>query len=83
MEAGPAELRRDVQVHQADLVRLRDHVGRVDHVPVVLGLPGPDLPLREVVRELAERALLVRQGERDALRQELFGGRDRCLHRLD
>ncbi len=32
VQAEPAVLRRDVQVHQADLVRLRDHVGRVLHV---------------------------------------------------
>ena len=42
-EAGAAELLGDVRVHQADLVRLRDHVGRVRLVLVVLGRHRPDL----------------------------------------
>ena len=36
-EAGAAELLREVRVHQPDLVRLRDHVGRMRLVLVVLG----------------------------------------------
>ena len=63
---APAELLGDVRVHQPDLVRLRDHVGRVRLVLVVLGRLRPDLLLGELVRQLAQRALLVRQREGDA-----------------
>jgi hypothetical protein len=61
-------LGRDVRVQQAELVRLGDHVGGVRRVLVVLGGPRPDLLLRELVRELAERLLLVGQGKRDPAR---------------
>ena len=67
VELGPAVLGRDVQVHQADRMRLRDHVGGMGHVDVVLGGLRPDLLLGEVVRQLAQRALLVGQGEGHAL----------------
>ena len=53
-------------VHQPDLVRLRDHVGGMRRVLVVLGRARPDLALGEVPRQLAQRLLLVGQGERDA-----------------
>ena len=59
-------LLRDTDVHQPELVRLRDHVGRVRRVLVVLGRAGADLLLRELVRELAQRLLLVREREGDA-----------------
>src|SRR5436305_588155 len=36
-------LRGDVQVHEADLVRLGDHLGRMPHRDVVLGRDGPNL----------------------------------------
>ena len=65
-EAEPAELLGNVEVHQAELVRLRDHVDRMLHLLVVLGLLRPDLLLGELARELAQRLLLVRQRERDA-----------------
>ena len=71
-EAGAAVLLRDVQVHQAELVRLRDHVGRVLHLLVVLVLFGPDLLGREVARELPQRLLLVRQREGDPRRRALL-----------
>ena len=71
--SGPPYSRRHVQVHQAELVRLRDHVGRVGHVLVVLGRPRPDLLLREVVRELAQRALLLGERERHALGDGVLG----------
>ena len=62
---APAELLGDVRVHQADLVRLRDHVGRVRLVLVVVGRHRADLLGRELVRELAQRLLLVGQREGD------------------
>ena len=62
-ELGPAVLGRDVEVHQADRVRLRQHVGRMGHVHVVLGRLRADLLLGEVVRQLPQRALLVGQRE--------------------
>jgi hypothetical protein len=65
-EAGPAELLGDVGVHQPHLVRLRDHIGRVGLVLVVLGRLGADLLLRKLVRQLTQRALLVGQLEGDA-----------------
>ena len=65
-QPGAAVLLGHVRVHQADLVRLRDHVGRVRRVLVVLGRLRPDLLLRELARERAQLRLLVRQGERDA-----------------
>ena len=65
-EAEAAEALGHVQVHQAELVRLRDHVGRVGLVLVVLGRLRPDLLRGEVARELAEVLLLLAQGERNA-----------------
>jgi len=47
-------------------VRLRDHVGRVDLVLVVLGGLRADLLLGELVRELAQRPLLLGQRKGDA-----------------
>ena len=71
-EAEAAEALGHVQVHQAELVRLRDHVGRVRLVLVVLGRLRPDLLLGEVARELAEVLLLLAQGERDARADSLL-----------
>src|ERR1044072_6235170 len=65
-EAGAAELLGHVRVHQADLVRLRDHVGGGRLVLVVLGGLRADLLLRELVRELTQRALLLREREGDS-----------------
>ena len=65
-QLGPAERLGDVQVHQPELVRLRDHVGRVGLVLVVLGRLRADLLLGELARERAQLALLRRQRERDA-----------------
>ena len=62
----PAERLGDVEVHEAELVRLRDHVDRVRRVLVVLGRLRPDLLLGELARERAQLALLGRQRERDA-----------------
>ena len=76
-EAGPAELLRDVDVHQAELVRLRDHVRRVRLMLVVLGGDRADLLLGELVRQRAQVALLVGQGERDPACSGLFGDRHR------
>ena len=58
-----------MEVHQADLVRLGDDLGRVRLVLVVLGRLGADLLLREVARERAKLALLVGERERDAARR--------------
>src|SRR5581483_4324792 len=78
-EPRSAVLLGDVEVHQAEGVRLLDHVGGVLHPLVVGGLLRPDLVRRELVRELAERLLLVREGKRDARRldrrHDLLGSR--------
>jgi hypothetical protein len=55
-----------VEVHQADLVRVRDHLGRVPLLGVVLRLAGPDLALRKRTGEPAQLLLLLGQGEGDA-----------------
>ena len=84
-EAGQsraAVLLREVDVHQADLVRLRDHVGRMRRVLVVLRGLRPDLLLGELARELAQRLLLVAEREGDAA-GFLFDRRCRHLNRLD
>ena len=65
-QARAAVLLREVDVHQADLVRLRDHVGRMRRVLVVLGGLRADLLLGELARQLAQRLLLVAERERDA-----------------
>jgi len=78
-EAETAVLLRDVDVHQAELVRLGDQVGRVQHVGVVGGLARPDLPLGERVRERAQLLLLLRQCERDACRRALVDRDHRVL----
>ena len=64
--SGPPSDGRDVEVHEAELVRLRDDVGRMRRVLVVLGGLRPDLLLGELARERAKLLLLGRQGERDA-----------------
>ena len=43
----------NVDVHQAELVRLCDHVRRMGGVLVVLALLRTDLPLGEVVSQVA------------------------------
>ncbi len=63
-----------MEVHQTDLVRLRDHLDRVAHVHVVLGRDRADLLGGELAREGAKLLLLIRQGERDAARDGLLGG---------
>ena len=65
-EAEPAERLGHVQVHQAELVRLGDHVDGVGLVLVVLRRLGPDLLLGELASKLAQTLLLLGQGERDA-----------------
>ena len=67
-----AEGLRHVQVHQPELVRLRDQVGGMGLVLVVLGRLRPDLLLRELARELAQPFLLLGQGERDARADSLL-----------
>ena len=64
-QAEPAVLLRDVRVHQPDLVRLGDDVGRVRLMLVVLGGLRADLLLGELPRQPAQLALLVAQRERD------------------
>jgi hypothetical protein len=66
---------RDVDVHQAELVGLGDHVRRVDRALVVLAFLRADLPLGEVVRQVAKRLLLVRKPERDPAGGVLLDGR--------
>ena len=56
----------EVQVHQADLVRLGDDVGRMGLMLVALRRARPDLLLGERARERAQLLLLVAEGERDA-----------------
>ena len=73
-EAEAAERLRHVQVHQAELVRLGDHVGRVCLVLVVLRRLGPDLLLGELASKLAQTLLLLAQGERDARADTLLDG---------
>src|SRR4051794_20125850 len=70
-EPEAAVLLRNVEVHQAELVRLADDVGGVGHVHVVLGRPRPDLLLRERARERAQLALLIGERERDSARYTL------------
>jgi hypothetical protein len=57
-----------MRVHQPDLVRLRNHVGGMLGALVVVRGDGPDFLGRELACELAQRALLVAQGEGDAAR---------------
>jgi hypothetical protein len=74
VEGGEPEasvLLRDVDVHQAELVRRLDHVGRVRLVLVVVGRLGPDLLLGELARERAQLLLLLRERERDPRRRRL------------
>jgi hypothetical protein len=66
-----------VDVHQPELVSLGEDVGGVGMVLVVLGRLRADLLLRELVRERAQRALLV--GE---LELEACGGGALGDHRL-
>ena len=73
-EPEAAERLGNMQVHQAELVRLGDHVGRVCLVLVVLGRLGPDLLLGELARELAKTLLLLGQRERDARADTLLDG---------
>src|SRR3954452_6801169 len=70
-DPGAAVLLRNVEVHQAELVRLADDVGGVGHVHVVLGRPRPDLLLRERAGERAQLALLIGERERDSARYTL------------
>src|SRR5581483_1569974 len=80
-ECGAAVLLRHVQVHEPELVRLRDHVGRMPHVLVACVLERPDLVRRELARELPQRLLLLREAERDA-RALLDADHRRLLYRL-
>ena len=64
-EPEPTERLGHVQVHQAELVRLGDHVGRVSLMLVVFGRLGPDLLLGELASKLAKTLLLLAQSERD------------------
>ena len=63
---GPPSDSGHVEVHEPELVRLRDHVGRMRRVLVVLGRLRADLLLGELARQGAKLALLGRQRERDA-----------------
>jgi len=63
-----------VEVHQAELVRMRDELRRVPLLGVVFGLAGPDLPFGEHAREPAQLLLLLAQGKRNACRSDLFDG---------
>ncbi len=64
--SGAAEPLRQVQVHEADLVRLGDDVGRMRLMLVTLRRARPDLVLGERAREGAQLLLLVGEGEGDA-----------------
>jgi hypothetical protein len=66
LEPEAAVLLGDVDVHQAELVRLRDDVSRVRLVLVVLGRLRPDLLLGELACERPQLLLLVGQRERNA-----------------
>ena len=68
-----------MEVHEAELVRLGDDVGRMRRVLVVLRGLRPDLLLGELTRERAELSLLRRQRERDAAGDAgLHLGHDPC-----
>ncbi len=54
-------------------MRLRDDVGGVGHVLVVVGGFGPDLLLGELVGEVAQGLLLIRERERQARRKGVLG----------
>jgi uncharacterized iron-regulated protein len=72
-----------VQVHQAELMRLRDHVGGMRRVLVVLSRFRADLLLGELAGERAELALLVREREGNSRRARLLDRGHSSLLRLD
>ena len=65
-EPDAAQRLGHVQVHQSELVCLRDDVDGVGRMLVVLGRLRPDLLVGELACERAELALLGRELERDA-----------------
>ena len=67
-QPGPAERLGNMEVHEAQLVCLGDHIGRVRRVLVVCGGFRPYLLLGELACERAQLALLRGEGERDAAR---------------
>ena len=79
----PTERLGQVQVHQADLVRLGNDVGRMSLVLVALGRPRPDLLLRELACEGSQLPLLAGERERDAADTCLDCGHDPLLCDLD
>src|SRR5262249_35123435 len=64
-EAEPAVLRRDVRVQEPELPRLPDDVARKLPGLIVMRRPRPDLVERGIVRQIAQRSLLVGQREID------------------
>ena len=77
-EAGqtrPAEIGRDVDVHEAHLMRLCDQVGGVQLEFVVLGSLRPDLLLRELAGQRPELPLLWCKREGNAAG---YARLDRC-----
>ena len=66
-QAEPADLLREMHVHEPELVRLRDDVRRVRPVLVVLGRLRPNLVLGELAGESAKLALLRRRRKRHAV----------------
>ena len=82
-QLGPAQRLRQVQVHEADLVRLGDDVGRLGLVLVVLRRLRADLLLGELSRERAQLALLVGERERHATRDACLDRGHGCLPGVD
>src|SRR6185295_1753349 len=82
-ELEPTEGLGEVQVHQADRMRLGDDVRRMSLVLVTLGRPRPDLLLRELACEGSQLPLLGGEGERDAADTSLDCGHDPLLRDLD
>ena len=72
------------QTHPADVVAKAHEIGLMNlHLPESLGRPGADLLLREVARERAKLALLVRERERDSARHAGLHRRHQCSQNVD
>jgi hypothetical protein len=82
-EAQASVLLGDVEIHQAERVRLGDELRGVALLHVVLRLVRPDLAFRKGAREPAQLSLLLGQGEGDARRRALVDRHHRALRALD
>src|SRR5437899_223060 len=82
-EARASVLLGNVEVHEAELVRLLDHFGGMPHGLVALVLERADLLRREVARNPPPCLLLLRQGEGNARCRALLERDHRNLHAID